>query len=258
MAQIYDEIGIGYNNYRHPDPRLAVSIHRALGESRTVVNVGAGAGSYEPTDRAVIAVEPSLAMIHQRRLEHAPVVQASATALPFPEAAFDAALAILTVHHWPDQPRGLREMARVARKRVVIVTWDPEVFDFWLTADYFPEITEIDRDICPSMQALRDAFGEIEVKPLPVPHDCIDGFLGAYWRRPHAYLDAGVRGAISSFSKLTDVESGLARLRSDLESGAWEHRYGHLLQQSDADLGYRLVIVDRRTHFTTSPPELSI
>lgn len=244
MAQLYDEIGIGYQNYRRPDPRLAIAIQRALGESRTVVNVGAGAGSYEPADRAVIAVEPSLAMIRQRRPEHAPVVQASATDLPFPEAAFDASLAILTVHHWPDQVRGLREMSRVARKRVVIVTWDPEVFGFWLTADYFPEITEVDRDICPSIQTLRGAFGEIEVHPLPVPHDCVDGFLGAYWRRPHAYLDAGVRGAISTFSKITEVESGLVRLRGDLESGAWERRYGHLLQQSDADLGYRLVIAD--------------
>ncbi|ETW93052.1 MAG: hypothetical protein ETSY1_40915, partial [Candidatus Entotheonella factor] len=145
MAQIYDEIGIGYSDYRRPEPRLAVSIHRALGESQTVVNVGAGAGSYEPTDRSVVAVEPSLVMIHQRRPEHAPVVQASATDLPFSESAFDASLAILTMHHWPDRVRGLREMWRVARKRVVIVTWDPEVFDFWLTADYFPEITEIDR-----------------------------------------------------------------------------------------------------------------
>jgi SAM-dependent methyltransferase len=245
MAQLYDEIGIGYQNYRRPDPRLATAIHQALGETRSVVNIGAGAGSYEPTDRSVVAVEPSLAMIHQRQPHHAPVVQASATDLPVREAAFEAALAILTVHHWPDQVRGLTEMTRVARKRVVIVTWDPEAFDFWLIEDYFPEIAEIDRGICPSMTTLKETLKAIEVHPLPVPHDCIDGFLGAYWRRPQAYLDAGVRSAISAFSKLAEVESGLARLRLDLENGTWERRYGHLLHQSAYDLGYRLVIAER-------------
>ncbi len=245
MTQLYDEIGIGYQHYRRPDARVATAIRRALGEAQTVVNVGAGAGSYEPADCSVVAVEPSQAMIQQRQPDHAPVVQASAMDLPFREASFDAALAILTMHHWPDRVRGLTEMARVARKRVVIVTWDPEVFGFWLIDDYFPEISDIDRRTCPSMELLRDALKDIEVYPLPVPHDCIDGFLGAYWRRPHAYLDAGVRRAISVFSKLTEVESGLDRLRRDLENGTWEQRYGHLLQRPDYDLGYRLVIVDR-------------
>jgi SAM-dependent methyltransferase len=245
MAQLYDKIGIGYKNYRRPDPRLAASIHQALGEAQSVVNVGAGAGSYEPVERTVVAVEPSLAMIRQRQPDHAPVVQASAMALPFQEAAFDASLAILTVHHWPDPSRGLTEMARVTRKRVVIVTWDPDAFDFWLIEDYFPEIAEIDRGICPPIATFREALGDIEVHPLPVPHDCLDGFLGAYWRRPQAYLDAGVRSAISAFTKLTDVQSGLARLRGDLENGTWERRYGHLLHQSAYDLGYRLVIANR-------------
>ncbi len=245
MTQLYDEIGIGYKHYRRPDPRLATVIHRALGEAQSVVNVGAGAGSYEPMDRAVVAVEPSIAMIHQRQPDHAPVVQASATDLPFREAAFDAALAILTIHHWPDQVRGLTEMARVARKRIVIVTWDPEESNFWLIKDYFPEIAEIDRQSCPSIETLGETLGDIEVPPLLVPHDCLDGFLGAYWRRPHAYLDAGVRSAISAFSKIAEVESGLAQLRSDLESGAWERRYGQLLHQSEYEFGYRLVIADR-------------
>ncbi len=242
MAQIYDEIGIGYHHYRRPDARIARAIHQALSEAQSVVNIGAGAGSYEPADRSVLAVEPSLAMIQQRQPGAAPVVQASATDLPFREAAFDAALAILTMHHWPDRVRGLREMVRVARQRVVIVTWDPETFGFWLMQDYFPEIAEIDRQTCPSLATLAEVLNPIEIHPLPVPHDCIDGFLGAYWRRPHAYLDAGVRSAISVFSKLADVESGLARLHSDLENGTWEQRHGHLLQQSDYDLGYRLVI----------------
>jgi SAM-dependent methyltransferase len=242
MTQIYDEIGIGYRNYRRPDPRLAATILRALGEVRTVVNVGAGAGSYEPPDRSVVAVEPSLAMIHQRPPKSAPVVQASAMDLPFREAAFEAALAILTVHHWPDHVRGLTEMARVSRERIVIVTWDPAVATFWLIEDYFPAIAEIDRQSCPPIEVFRETFRDVEVHPLPVPHDCTDGFLGAYWRRPHAYLDAGIRSAISAFAKIADVASGLARLRGDLENGTWERRYGRLLQQSACDLGYRLVI----------------
>ena len=242
MPQIYDEIGSGYRHYRRPDPRLATAILRALGAADTVVNVGADTGSYEPADRSVVAVEPSLAMIRQRRAGSAPVVQASATHLPFRDAAFAAALAVLTVHHWPDRTRGLTELTRVARRRLVIVTWDPAASGFWLINDYFPEIGEIDRRILPSIEELRGVLGDIDVRPLPVPHDCCDGFLGAYWRRPHAYLDAGVRSAMSTFAKVRDVESGLARLRCDLADGTWAHRYGHLLHQSEIDLGYRLVI----------------
>jgi SAM-dependent methyltransferase len=251
MPQLYDEIGLGYGSRRRPDPRLAASILRALGDADTVVNVGAGAGSYEPTDRSVIAVEPSLAMIRQRRPGSAPVVRASATHLPFRHAAFAAALAVLTVHHWPDRVRGLRELARVARRRVVIVTYDPAASGFWLLDDYFPEIGEIDRRILPPMKEIRRVLGDVEVRPLPVPHDCTDGFLGAYWRRPHAYLDAGVRGAISPFSMIGDVEPGLARLRGDLQDGTWERRHGHLLRQTEADLGYRLVVANRARGGTT-------
>jgi SAM-dependent methyltransferase len=245
MTQLYDEIGNSYRNYRRPDPRLATAILQALGEAQTVVNVGAGAGSYEPTDRSVVAIEPSWTMLQQRPPNSAPAVQASATALPFREAVFEAALAILTVHHWPNPVQGLTELARVTQKRIVIVTWDPEVSNFWLVEDYFPAIAKIDRQICPSIEVFRQTLGAIEVHPIPVPHDCLDGFLGAYWRRPHAYLDAGVRSAISTFSKLADVDAGLARLRRDLASGTWERRYGHLLHQLAYDLGYRLVIAQR-------------
>jgi len=184
-------------------------------------------------------------MIRQRHAGSAPIVQASATHLPFRDAAFAAALAVLTVHHWPDRARGLAELARVARCRLVIVTWDPAASGFWLIEDYFPEIAEIDRRTLPSIDELRGALGDIEVRPLLVPHDCTDGFLGAYWQRPHAYLDAGVRSAISTFSKIGDVASGLARLRSDLGDGTWQRRYGYLLRQSEIDLGYRLVIAHR-------------
>ena len=242
MTQLYDEIGVGYGRYRLPDPRIAAAITSALGEAASVLNVGAGAGSYEPSDRPVVAVEPSLAMIRQRPAARAAVVQASATHLPFADAAFDTALAILTVHHWPDRARGLAELSRVARQRVVILTWDPAFSGFWLVDDYFPEIWDVDRPIFPSIDELRRALGNVESRPLLVPHDCVDGFLGAYWRRPDAYFDPGVRRAISTFSKIGDVEPGLARLRRDLEDGTWHRRHGHLLDQSELDLGYRLII----------------
>lgn len=210
-----------------------------------MVNVGAGAGSYEPTDRSLVAVEPSPVMIRQRRAGAARVVQASASNLPFRDEPFDAALAILTVHHWPDRLQGLRELARTAR-RVVIVTWDPASSGFWLVDEYFPEVLVIDRPIFPSIEEYRLALGPIEIRTLLVPHDCTDGFLGAYWQRPRAYLDAGVRGAISSFAKLGDVDAGLKRLERDLGDGSWMRRHGHLLAESEIDLGYRLVTAGRR------------
>ena len=241
MAELYDAIGQGYDVHRRPDPRIASAITDALGTADTVVNVGAGAGSYEPRDRRVVAVEPSRAMIGQRRPGSAPVVQASATALPFPAVAFDAALAVLTVHHWLDRARGLAELTRVAR-RVVILTWDPASSGFWLVDDYFPEIVVIDRPIFPSLDELRRLLGPIEVRPLPVPHDCADGFLGAYWRRPHAYLDAGVRGAISTFGKLGPDRRSTGAPERDLADGAWAQRHGHLLARTELDLGYRLIV----------------
>ena len=143
---------------------------------------------------------------------------------------------------WLNLKAGLDELARVARGRVVIVTWDPSTSGFWLVDDYFPEIVEIDRRIFPSIEEFRRALGRVEVHPLPIPHDCVDGFLGAYWRRPHAYLDAIVRRAISTFAKIRDPEPGLARLRRDVEDGTWERRYAHLLKRSEIDLGYRVVV----------------
>jgi SAM-dependent methyltransferase len=243
--QLYDQIGGGYGAYRRPDPRIAAAIVRALGDADTVLNVGAGAGSYEPTDRTVVAVEPSLAMIRQRGKGSPPIVQASATHLPFRAGAFAASLAVLTVHHWPDRENGLAELKRVARRRVVLFTWDPASPGFWLTHEYFPALITTDRPIFPSLDDLRHAFGHIEIHSLPIPHDCTDGFLGAYWRRPHAYLDPGVRGAMSTFTKLDTLEPGLTRLRHDLDDGTWHRRHGHLLSQSELDLGYRLVIAPR-------------
>jgi len=252
MAELYDTIGIDYGNYRRPDPRIAAAIIGALGTADTVVNVGAGTGSYEPADRPVVAVEPSLAMLRQRRGRSAVAVQASATHLPFRDATFAAGLAVLTVHHWPHRTRGLDELARVVQQRLVVVTWDPATAGFWLVEDYFPELMAIDRRIFPSIEEFRHAWGEVQAHPLLIPYDCTDGFLGAYWQRPSAYLDPGVRSAISTFAKLRDVEPGLSRLRSDLADGTWTRRYNYLRQQSELDLGYRLVVASLAQHLKPS------
>jgi SAM-dependent methyltransferase len=244
VPELYDAIGRGYRTHRRPDPRLGAAVARALGEARTVVNVGAGAGSYEPADRAVLAVERAAAMIAQRPPGSAPVVQASATDLPLRDGACDAAMAVLTIHHWPDRARGLSELRRIARRRVVLLTWDPMSTPFWLE-EYVPQVWMLDRPIFPTMDELRRELGSIEVQPLPVPHDCVDGFMGAYWRRPASYLDPDVRGAMSTFSKIADAGTGLARLRRDLDDGSWRRRHRALLELTELDLGYRLVIHDR-------------
>jgi len=247
VRAVYDAIGTGYVAHRQADPRIALEIRAALGNAARVVNVGAGAGSYEPSDLDVVAVEPSWEMIRQRPEGRAAAVQALAERLPFPDGAFDAALAVLTVHHWADRRGGLAELARVAR-RVVVVTWDPACRDsFWLTTEYLPEIVEFDLPRFPSLSELGESLGgEITSRALPVPHDCVDGFLGAFWRRPDAYLDPAVRSAMSCFAQLPAerVESGLSRLADDLREGRWEAKFGDLQKQDAADLGYRLVVAE--------------
>ncbi len=236
---IYDAIGDGYARRRRPDPRIARAIEGALGDARTVLNVGAGTGSYEPRDRDVQAVEPSETMIAQRAIDAAPCVRASAESLPFDDHSFDAAMAILTIHHWSDWRAGLREMQRVA-SRVVLLTFDVEASDFWLTHDYLPALAELDRATMPSLDALREMLGDVAVTPVPIPHDCVDGFLGAYWRRPVAYLDPVARASMSSFARI-DATAGLERLASDLDDGRWDTLHGHLLMRDTLDVGYRLV-----------------
>jgi SAM-dependent methyltransferase len=238
---LYDRIGVGYSKLRRPDPRIAASIDAALGACDRVLNVGAGAGSYEPTKGHVIAVEPSLEMIRQRPHSSAPVVQASAERLPFNDRSFDAALAILTVHHWQHRKAGLAEMRRVARERVVIFTWDPEHHGFWLVQQYFPEILASDGRAFPTLGEIEAAIGLAVASVVPIPADCVDGFLGAYWQRPERYLDARVRAAISTFAKF-DASAGLARLRRDLDDGAWHANNGALRTLSELDVGYRLVV----------------
>lgn len=238
---IYDRIGVDYSNLRKPDPRIAAPVLAALGSASSVLNVGAGAGSYEPADRSVTAIEPSAEMICQRKPFAAPAVQGHAEALPFPDNSFDAATAILTVHHWTDKARGLREMRRVARGRVIVLTFDPAHHGSWL-ADYLPQLARLDEVQMLPMTEYERWLGMVEIIPVPVPADCSDGFLHAYWRRPAAYLDPRIRRGISSFWALPDLDEGFARLREDLASGHWARRYGHLLNLDELDAGYRLIV----------------
>ena len=241
MAAKYDTIGVNYADIRKPDPRIAALIARALGESRRVLNVGAGTGSYEPTDRAVVAVEPSQTMIDKRRPDAAPAIRASAESLPFDDGSFDAAMALLTIHHWRDKALGLREMRRVTRGRIVLLTYDP-AFRPWLT-DYLPELATLDEGQMPAMADYAQWLGDVRIEAVPVPHDCSDGFLHAYWRRPAAYLDSRIRSGSSSFWALGDAANpGLERLAHDLETGEWARRYADIIARDDYDAGYRLVI----------------
>ncbi len=237
---VYDEIGKGYSVQRRADVRIASMIGAALGHARSVVNVGAGTGSYEPVDREVLAVEPSISMITQRPANAAPCLRGSAESLPLASGTFEAAMALLSIHHWPDWRAGLREMRRVARGRIVLLTFDADAPGFWLTRDYFPAMTELDRRIMPSLGDLENELGEFHLTPVPVPHDCTDGFLGAYWRRPEAYLDPLTRRSMSPFSRI-DAADGLRRLASDLDSGAWHKRNADLLEVESLDVGYRLL-----------------
>jgi SAM-dependent methyltransferase len=234
---------VGYTRVRREDPRIAARIRAALGDARTVLNVGAGAGAYEPADLDVTAVEPSEVMRAQRPPGAAPVVDASAEALPFPDDSFDAAMAVLTDHHWADHAQGLAELRRVAGRRLLF-TWDEDTaLDSWLVRDYFPGFARFSRPTRP-IKGMLDRLGGGRIEVVPIPHDCEDGFFHAYWRRPAAYLDGEVRAGISVFSLLPpdEVEEGLARLSADLESGDWQRRNAGLLELEELDLGYRLVV----------------
>ncbi len=241
----YDRIGIGYGEHRRGDPRIAARIVAALGDARTVVNVGAGAGSYEPSDREVTAVEPSAAMIAQRPAGAAAVVQASAESLPFGDDSFDAAMGVLTAHHWADLGAGLSEMQRVARRRIVMVAFDPEALEgLWITAEYFPAMLELKRPSGAGSRELAAMLPATTTSPLPVPRDCQDHFFAALWARPEMLFDDDVVRPMWVWQGITEEarQAGRKRLSADLESGAWEQRYGHLRQQSEMDVGLRLVV----------------
>jgi SAM-dependent methyltransferase len=241
----YDQIGTTYAGTRRPDRRVERQIALALGDARSVVNVGAGVGSYEPRDREVVAVEPSAVMLAQRPPGAAPAVQASAERLPFADDAFDAALAVLTMHHWSDWRAGIAELRRVARERIVLLTFDPDFIDrYWLVRDYLPEIAVLDEGRFPSLATLAEAMGGAGATPVPIPDDCTDGFLCAFWKRPLAYLDPAVRANISSLAVLPAhvVDPAMAGLQRDVADGSWAERNADLLDRDAADFGYRLLV----------------
>jgi SAM-dependent methyltransferase len=246
LAQpVYDRIGGQYREGRREEPRIAAAILAALGGASPVVNVGAGAGSYEPRDRPVVAVEPSAVMVGQRPPGAAPVVRAHAEALPFGDGTFGAAMAVLTVHHWADRARGLAEMRRVADGPVVLVVRDPRAVPTWWLHHYFPASRRLEaRRETPLDQLARLLGLPLRVIPVPVPANCADGFNAAYWRRPRAYLAPRVWRPMSALALIPDAdrEQGMDRLRADLSNGEWRRRWGHLLALDELDLGYRVVV----------------
>lgn len=240
--QIYDRIGVGYAQARRADPRIAQQVRDALGDVDSIVNVGAGTGNYEPLDVALTAVEPNGVMIGQRS-SLAPIVQAFAEALPFADKTFDAALAMFTIHHWPDRDVGIRELGRVSRRQVALVYDSAVTRTFWLT-EYFPTLGAEPLLADPSAQWLDEHLGLREERVLSVPADCIDGFTGCYWNRPERYLDLNVQAGMSTLAKLPDAEraEGSRRLAEALDTGDWDRRHGRLREMTEFDMGYRLAI----------------
>ncbi|MEV0716287.1 class I SAM-dependent methyltransferase [Asanoa sp. NPDC050611] len=240
----YETNGHGYASRRRPDPRIAALVHAALGDARTVLNVGAGAGSYEPDDRYVAAVEPSARMRSQRPPTAVPALDGVAEHLPYDDDSFDAVMAMVTVHQWADTARGLAELRRVARGPVVVLTFDGAALDrFWLAA-YAPELIVAERRRYPAIATIADAIGPTaEVVEVPIPIDCVDGFTEAYYARPERFLDPGVRAAQSAWGFVDALATArtVDRLSADLASGAWDARYGHLRTQPSFTGSLRLI-----------------
>lgn len=240
----YEHHGRTYAQHRRPDPRIAARIHAALGNARTVLNVGAGAGSYEPNDRWLLAVEPSATMRAQRPPGAAPVIDARAEALPFDEDAVDAAMACVTIHHWEPAAAGLAELRRVARGPVVVFTFELDALPAW-QHEYLREGLALERPRFPAIDDIAAALGgRTRVEHIPTPGDCADGFFEAFWRRPQALLDPAVRSAQSMWALLDpDTEQQIVeRLAKGLDSGAWDAEHGHLREQHSFDGALRLVI----------------
>ena len=243
----YERIGHGYARTRREDPELRQRIEAALGDAWSVVNVGAGAGSYEPADRHVIAIEPSDVMAAQREPGRVPAIRATARRLPLRDRSVDAAMSVLSIHHWDaEQERGIRELRRVARGPVIVVTFDPEVSGrMWLMSDYLHEAAELDRRIFPSIGQIDDWLGGASrIEPFAISRDTPDWTLGSFWAHPERVLDAGARAATSGFARMsTDiVDRVVAALSHDLRSGAWDEQYGYLRRLDRLDVGMRLII----------------
>ncbi len=245
-ASVYDTIGRSYSATRRQDPRVAAQLWSALGSARSVLNVGAGTGSYEPTDRTVVALEPSPTMIAQRRERTDRVVRGVAGALPFADGSFDATLAVFTVHHWPDQVVGLRELRRVGRRQVILFFESFVDHDYW-ALEYWPEALELPSEQhAPTADFFRLHLQVRELQPVLVPRDCLDGFGAAYWARPEAYLDPDVQAGMSWLALLPSAvrAQGTTRLAADLESGEWHRKHADLLSLDVYDAGYRILIAE--------------
>lgn len=240
----YDDIGQDYGRTRREDPRIAAIVHDCLGPGQRVLNVGAGTGSYEPAERDVVAVEPSAAMLSQRGDRPGAAVRGVAEDLPFSDATFDVAMAVLTVHHWHDLNQGLSELRRVAPRQVVFFFEPLSIHGFW-AVEYFPEALELPVETsAPGLDELSAELDVHTVRPVPVPNDCIDGFGLAFWARPEAMLRPEVQAGMSWLALLDDDARarGTQRLRDDLATGAWDARFGHLRTQEHFDGGYRIAI----------------
>ncbi len=244
MEPIYDKIGAGYSIGRKTDPNISSCIDQFLSDSNSIVNIGAGTGSYEPEGKNLVAVEPSIKMINQRPSHAYPVKQAFAENLPFEDASFTHSMTVLSMHHWSDRKAAFDEIKRVTSKRFVAVTWNPDSAPYWLTEDYFPQIHEIDQSIFPSFAELTNSFPGIKFHPLLIPANCADGFTAAFWARPHAYLDDNVRAGMSTFSKIDNLEKGLDKLRADLESGHWRKTNQQIQSLKQLDVGYTIAVWD--------------
>jgi SAM-dependent methyltransferase len=241
----YDQIGTSYTASRTTDPRIAAPIHAALGDATSVLNVGAGSGSYEPHDRFVVAVEPSATMISHRPAGAAPAVRGVAEALPFPVDTFDAAMGVLTMHHWNDIPAGLTELRRVSRRQVLFFFEPVFANEAWIVYDYFPEMMELETERnAPGTADIARHLDVVRVDPVPVPANCTDGFAGCYWNRPEAYLDPVVQEGMSCFAQMpADVrDRGMERLAAEIASGEWDRKYGNLRALPECDLGYRVLL----------------
>ncbi|GAA6151505.1 class I SAM-dependent methyltransferase [Pseudoteredinibacter isoporae] len=245
MTALYDHIGTRYSLGRRTDPEIAERIHAHLMTADSILNIGAGTGSYEPQGANLIAVEPSLTMIQQRPSNAHLAKQATAEALPFEDNAFSHGMTVLSMHHWSDRQAAFDEIKRVVRKRFVALTWNPDSKPYWLSERYFPEIHQIDQSIFPTLAELEEAFPGIKFITLPIPANCKDGFTASFWARPEAYLNPEVRASMSTFSKINALESGLQKLEVELNNGFWQTQYGDLRHRSHLDTGYIIAVWDQ-------------
>jgi len=249
----YGTVGEGYARKRRTDPRIAARVHRALGDAKTVLNVGAGAGSYEPNDRYVIAIEPSEAMRAQRPAHLVPAIHGIAEQLPLDDQSVDASMALVTVHQWQNLDQGLRELTRVTRGPIVVLTFDGDALDLYWLADYAPELISVERRRYPAIATIVAGLGgNADVETVPVPIDCVDGFTEAYYARPEAFLDAEVRRSQSAWSFVRDEDQTrfVQTLSDDLKSGAWDRKYGAWRTKPYFEGSLRLIVRHDTTHGT--------